>query len=314
MPTASDKEEGRLAAQLDELRARMEKKRQERAAAAKEAEEDRKRAETKAEGKRKSEDKGVRMEVGSEKGKASKKRAAEEDHEGEVDASSDGGVQSSEFGVPTPGPGGPCSRCERQGLTCYFEGGRRRSCTECRRQKTQCTAFQGGPPEKKRRKVGVRPGAEGGGMSAAGTPVPSGSGAGVQDARHEGHVPGTREGTPGTPGTPRPKKRNFGQEMSRGASLWPQKGGLCNTELLYALLVEVQTLRREMKEMRSEMAELREQREEILGEHFAALIDELRGVEDAPGDIEAEEEAEMEMEDSEDSASEWTPEGSTEAE
>ncbi|KAH9845975.1 hypothetical protein C2E23DRAFT_891319 [Lenzites betulinus] len=297
MPTASDKEEERLAAQLDELRARMEKKRQERAAAAKEAEEDRKRAETKAEGKRKSEDKGVRMEVGSEKGKASKKRAAEEDHEGEVYV-----------------PQQPCSRCERQGLTCYFEGGRRRSCTECRRQKTQCTAFQGGPPEKKRRKVGVRPGAEGGGMSAAGTPVPSGSGAGVQDARHEGHVPGTREGTPGTPGTPRPKKRNFGQEMSRGASLWPQKGGLCNTELLYALLVEVQTLRREMKEMRSEMAELREQREEILGEHFAALIDELRGVEDAPGDIEAEEEAEMEMEDSEDSASEWTPEGSTEAE
>ncbi|KAI0362947.1 hypothetical protein BV20DRAFT_984112, partial [Pilatotrama ljubarskyi] len=65
-------------------------------------------------------------------------------------------------------------------------------------------------------------------------------------------------------------------ELSRREILWPMDARVSNMELLYALLLDTQAIRREMAALRDEMQAERERREDALARYFGDMLEELR--------------------------------------
>ncbi|KAI0363100.1 hypothetical protein BV20DRAFT_984016 [Pilatotrama ljubarskyi] len=147
----------------------------------------------------------------------------------------------------------PCFKCRKSGQACLFpeDVGQKSACGECVRSKVRCDGAEAPNVPKRARKA--RGKAKRAAEGPEPLPVPSGSGMRSEADQKAADV-----------------------EMSRRDPLWPSDARMSNTELLYACLVEMQAMRREMAGLRADIGELQRRRETDISRYFGKMLKELR--------------------------------------
>ncbi|KAI0364375.1 hypothetical protein BV20DRAFT_974474, partial [Pilatotrama ljubarskyi] len=193
----------------------------------------------------------------------------------------------------------PCERCLKGSFACFFppEVSESTACRECRRLKLKCRGAVHRNPTKKTRRETKKAEAKGskvrGSERAETAPVAGPSGLGAGSALVASRPAEIADAFLRDRNTDPADTRATEAELSRRGAIWPMDARVSNMELLYALLVETQAIRREMAALRAEMQAGREQREQALAEYFGDLLGELR--EERDSEFSAEEtEAEQE--------------------
>ncbi|KAI0363098.1 hypothetical protein BV20DRAFT_976040 [Pilatotrama ljubarskyi] len=176
----------------------------------------------------------------------------------------------------------PCERCLKGSFACFFppEVSESTACRECRRLKLKCRGAVHRNPTKKTRRETKKAEAKGsevrGSERAETAPVVGPSGLGAGSASVASRPAEIAEAFLRDRNADPADTRATEAELSRREVLWPMDTRVSNMELLYALLIETQAIRREMAALRAEMQAGREQREQALAEYFGDLLGELR--------------------------------------
>lgn len=190
----------------------------------------------------------------------------------------------------------PCHSCSKHGIACAFtptDSGRKKACDNCAQRKLKCEGAVMPTPAKKAkmerkakkirdanaeapevkkaeevktpRRPAVPPVASGSGSVAQGA-------AGVAPARgtpDTERVLGARAQPARVPIKKSGRRDSLNAVMDSTEPVWPLTARYSNSELLYALLGEVQGLRRELADVRDELWEAQELRQRALAAYFA---------------------------------------------